>query len=118
VAADLAVKPTPAKAEARDSSDLPALSSSTPPERNLSTPSGDFSNEPPAPGRPGPEPRFEGYDSERSTVVARRENRTTYANPDGSRTTRAYSGPPVNFKDSTGAWKPIDTTIEADPAGG
>jgi hypothetical protein len=70
VAGDLAVKPRPAKAATRESRDLPALSSSPAPDPDLSIPRGDFSNEPPSPGRQDPKPDFDGYDAGRSTVVS------------------------------------------------
>lgn len=61
----------------------------------------------------------ESYDPAISTLVARSERSDTYKNDDGTTTLVAY-GVPTNYKDATGSWKRLDTTLKpgkADKAG-
>ncbi|MBI3687533.1 MAG: discoidin domain-containing protein, partial [Actinobacteria bacterium] len=53
-----------------------------------------------------------GFDPRRSARVAARSTATSsyFSNPDGSYT-RKLSPTPVNYRDATGAWQPIDTTV-------
>ncbi|MFI5868247.1 DNRLRE domain-containing protein [Streptomyces sp. NPDC051546] len=46
----------------------------------------------------------------------RTENSTTWLNPNGSTTLEAASGP-VRFKDTSGAWRPVDTALVRRPDG-
>ncbi|MFD7098500.1 laminin G, partial [Streptomyces xanthophaeus] len=59
-----------------------------------------------------------GFDAKASTEVPqqRAERARTFANPDGTYTTRFYNDP-VNFLSHEGKWKEIDTQL-AKPAGG
>jgi RHS repeat-associated protein len=47
----------------------------------------------------------------------RTENSRTYRGPDGSLVARV-SQDPVNFRDGSGAWQPIDTALRSDGSGG
>ena len=117
VADGLTIRPAIAEVERNEARELPALQSSRAPEPSFTVPEGDFRNPPPVGGSSEDSSRFTGFDPDRSTVDSRTESRTTFLNPDGSRTTRVHTTP-VNYKDSSGSWKPIDTTVESDPAGG
>ncbi|MFG2753770.1 LamG-like jellyroll fold domain-containing protein [Streptomyces xanthophaeus] len=67
-----------------------------------------------APAVPAPA----GFDDKSSTEVTekRAERARTFANPDGTFTTRFYNDP-VNFRSRDGKWEMIDTQL-AKPAGG
>ncbi|MFI8509614.1 LamG-like jellyroll fold domain-containing protein [Streptomyces sp. NPDC085460] len=62
----------------------------------------------PSPRRAAPK----GFDPEASSEVAgkRAEKERTFANEDGTFTTRFYNEP-VNFRGEDGTWKPIDTRL-------
>jgi large repetitive protein len=59
-------------------------------------------------------PGLRGYDAKSSQRVATKSTATStyYANADGSHTVR-YAQAPVNYRDSSGAWQPIDTRMQA-----
>ncbi len=116
LAGDLAVKPASAAVEGGHARELPALESTAPPAGQLSVPAGNFTHTPSFdPGDEEPQ-NVTGFDGERSTVESRRTDRTTFLNPDGSRTARLYTGA-VNYRDAAGTWTPIDTTIQSDGSG-
>ncbi|MEZ5171824.1 MAG: DNRLRE domain-containing protein [Acidimicrobiia bacterium] len=56
------------------------------------------------------------FDAERSVLVDRAERSVTYANPDGTRTTRLFMSP-VNWQDDSGEWLPIDARLERNESG-
>nr|WP_324611220.1 LamG-like jellyroll fold domain-containing protein [Streptomyces sp. WM4235] len=60
-----------------------------------------------------------GFDPKVSTEVPgeRTERARTFANPDGTLTTRYYNEP-VNFRSTDGTWKGIDTSLERMPQSG
>ncbi|MGW6971636.1 LamG-like jellyroll fold domain-containing protein [Streptomyces sp. NPDC054952] len=60
-----------------------------------------------------------GFDPKASTEVPgeRTERARTFANPDGTLTTRYYNEP-VNFRSADGTWKGIDTNLERMPQSG
>ncbi|MEV8628557.1 LamG-like jellyroll fold domain-containing protein [Streptomyces sp. NPDC051079] len=64
-----------------------------------------------------PEPK--GFDPKTSRELAGERDRSskTFQNTDGTLTTRFYDEP-VNFQDTAGSWKPIDTKLKALPQGG
>jgi hypothetical protein len=70
-------------------------------------PEGDFGAAPPSLGR------STSHVDDRSVVIDRTKRTTTYENPDGTQTTRVYAAP-RHFRDDTGAWKAIDTSIVGD----
>lgn len=72
---------------------------------------GDFSN---PPGAAHDEAHFDPVGSQ---VVRRTARSTTYENPDGTTTTRLFAGP-ANFRDVSGTWHEIDTSLEDDGSGG
>ncbi|MCP2168215.1 PA14 domain-containing protein [Goodfellowiella coeruleoviolacea] len=91
---------------ARDPRDVPVLSSQpTPPPATSGRTDADFD---PLATRDG----YAGsrFDPERSHVVSRSMFVEEWENPDGSRTLRQSSAP-LNVKDETGNWQPVDTTL-------
>nr|WP_240469175.1 LamG-like jellyroll fold domain-containing protein [Streptomyces sp. OM5714] len=61
-------------------------------------------------------PSFDAKES-REVTAARKERERTYANPDGTHTTRFYNEP-VNFQVDSGRWEPIDTTLRRGDSAG
>jgi RHS repeat-associated protein len=61
---------------------------------------------------PAPAPAFHGFDPETSHEVPERRGPfdRTFANADGTRTTRVYQEA-VNFRRPDGTWAPFDTTV-------
>ncbi|EWM17831.1 laminin G domain-containing protein, partial [Kutzneria sp. 744] len=79
-----------------------------------------YQPQPPRP-RSGPGPSRSvsaGFNAATSVRIAAKSSATMnyFQNTDGS-ATRRYSQDPVNFQDATGAWQPIDTTVEHGPDG-
>lgn len=68
--------------------------------------------------RPGPRPRT-GFSAKSSRRIAAKSTQTSdfYQNTDGSITEKFAEGP-VNFRDASGAWQPIDTTLVRAKGGG
>nr|WP_267887314.1 LamG-like jellyroll fold domain-containing protein [Streptomyces sp. WM6372] len=67
---------------------------------------------------PAPKPaERKGFDAKASTEVLgkRTERGRTFANPDGTFTSRFYNEP-VNFRAADGTWKGIDTSLSRPPA--
>lgn len=54
------------------------------------------------------------FDPLRAKVSGRGAQFTEFVNPDGS-STRVVSPEVVNFKDSAGVWRPVDSGLESDP---
>jgi YD repeat-containing protein len=71
------------------------------------------------PGPPAPQKTLTGFVPGVSTEIVseRRAAAKIFANPDGTRTARVYSGP-IHYQDASGAWKDIDTKLVADAVGG
>ena len=119
LAADAAVLPPApaAAAEPRPARELPALVSDRAPRLQPAVPEGDFGD---PPGRGRSQRQGQGgpssFDKDRSKLVERSEKSDVFLNPDGSRTARVYPQP-VNFKDSSGAWRAIDTKVVAEGGG-
>lgn len=104
-------------APARPARELPALVSAPAPKLKPGVPDGSFERLPgrggsAGPGQGGPA----GFDEARSRLVERSEKSDVFANPDGTKTARMYPEP-VNFKDSSGAWKRVDSKVVADGGG-
>jgi hypothetical protein len=94
------------------------------------TPEGDFSElqapaptvigksaggqRPPAPFTPVP--TESDFDPDSSEVVGRTEFTTTFENPDGSKTTQVGMGP-LNAKDESGSWVPVDAFLDRNSDG-
>ncbi|MDP9388940.1 MAG: hypothetical protein M3Q48_13760 [Actinomycetota bacterium] len=100
--------------EARTARELPPLPSTPAPRPTLDVPEGDFTNPPPIDGdlERQAKDRTLSFDPARSKLVARSATTDTYDNPDGTSTSVLHAAP-ANYQDATGAWKPIDTTLEA-----
>ncbi|MET0134354.1 MAG: PA14 domain-containing protein, partial [Kibdelosporangium sp.] len=99
-----------APSPAIDPRDLPVLpgAAPTPPQQTPARPAGTFANL---------ERLDEGagtrFDPKRSKLVAKSMFEEEYENPDGSRTTKR-STDPLNVKDSSGVWQPVDTGMTTD----
>src|SRR5438046_1268867 len=57
------------------------------------------------------------FDAHRSVVVSRSMFTDEYRNPDGTHTFKESSGAPMNVKDASGAWQPVDTGLTTDTSG-
>ncbi|WP_234439433.1 LamG-like jellyroll fold domain-containing protein [Streptomyces wedmorensis] len=68
---------------------------------------------------PGDAETPRGFDSNTSQELVGERQRTakTFQNADGTLTTRFFEEP-VNFQDSSGVWKPVDTTLKPVPRTG
>ena len=104
--ADMTLAPTTPAAAAADrrASDLPPLPSEAPAPTPASTPTGDFTNAPPATGQSSPKQAASApFDAAKSTPVEAEttSTRRIFDNPDGTRT--AVVNPhPVRFRDQAG----------------
>jgi RHS repeat-associated protein len=58
-----------------------------------------------------------GFEPKRSVVIARDATTDTYRNPDGTYTKQTHLVP-VNYQDSSGQWRPIDTSLVRTSNGG
>jgi hypothetical protein len=112
-AAEAAEKNRPAAAR-----DLAPLPSEKPAERQVSEPTGDFTQSPNANGQvqslpDGPLPaNFVKKDGAR--VISRTPKSTTYDNGDGTSTALIHTSP-VNWRDRFGTWRAIDPRLVAAP---
>ncbi|MDP9418934.1 MAG: PA14 domain-containing protein, partial [Actinomycetota bacterium] len=98
--------------------DLPPLPSEKPAERQVSEPTGDFTQSPNANGQveslpDGPLPaNFVKKDGAR--VISRTPKSTTYDNGDGTSTALIHTSP-VNWRDRFGTWRAMDPRLVAAP---
>jgi RHS repeat-associated protein len=115
----------PAQAQVRTppARDLPGLTSPPGPKVEPERPvvGDDIANIPPHPAeldKVRPKAKPSAFDAARSTVVDAATSPTSkvFDNPDGSRTEQLSAGP-VRFKDATGTWRDIDTTLAPGPDG-
>lgn len=72
----------------------------------------------PPPAAPKSKPAVvDGFDAETSTVAARTETSTIFANADGTYTTE-LTPEPTNVRAADGSWQPISTVVAASTDGG
>jgi hypothetical protein len=57
------------------------------------------------------------FDPKRSQLISRSQFAEEYRNPDGTHTIRQSANLPLNVKDSSGAWHPIDIGLTTEPSG-
>jgi len=100
-----------APSQARDPRDLPLLRSKPlkPPTLAAANPRADFTPMSRRAGAGGSH-----FDPQRSRLMSRSMFTETYLNPDGTRTVR-LSQLPLNVKDSSGVWQPVDAGLQVDP---
>jgi large repetitive protein len=90
---------------------LDPLPSDKQPKPKLDTPTGDFSNPPPAHVEQAKtHPGVSSFDPAKSKLVEQTERTSIYENPDGSRTAK-ISQDVQNAKDDKGVWHSIDSTV-------
>lgn len=82
------------------------------PKPKLETPTGDFSDPPPAhvDQAPAPQRGKQSFDAVNSKLIEQNATTDTFQNPDGTRTAKIHQDE-VNAKDDNGNWKKIDNNL-------